>query len=45
MAPPKPALAQANTINYSNTNLENATSKADLVGGVFAAGMRGKLKK
>jgi len=32
---PKPALAQANTINYSNTNLETATSK-DLVGGVFA---------
>lgn len=40
---PKPALAQANTINYSNTNLENRDfSKANLVGGVFAAaGMRG----
>ncbi len=40
---PKPALAQANTINYSNTNLENRDfSNANLVGGVFAAaGMRG----
>lgn len=39
----KPALAQVNTINYSNTNLENRDfSKANLVGGVFAAaGMRG----
>ena len=39
----KPAFAQANTINYSNTNLENRDfSKADLVGGVFvAAEMRG----
>ena len=37
------ALAQANTINYSNTNLENRDfSKTDLVGGVFvAAEMRG----
>lgn len=33
-----PALAQENTINYSNTNLENRDfSKADLVGGVFVA--------
>lgn len=33
-----PALAQDNTINYSNTNLENRDfSKADLVGGVFVA--------
>ncbi len=40
---PKPALAQANTINYSNTHLEDRDfSKADLVGGVFvAAEMRG----
>jgi hypothetical protein len=39
----KPAWAQANTINYSNTNLESRDfSKADLVGGVFAAAeMRG----
>jgi uncharacterized protein YjbI with pentapeptide repeats len=39
----KPALAQENTINYSNTNLENRDfSNADLVGGVFAAAeMRG----
>lgn len=38
-----PALAQANTINYSNTHLENRDfSNADLVGGVFvAAEMRG----
>lgn len=38
-----PALAQANTINYSNTLLENRDfSHADLVGGVFvAAEMRG----
>lgn len=33
-----PASAQANTINYSNTNLENRNfSNADLVGGVFVA--------
>jgi uncharacterized protein YjbI with pentapeptide repeats len=33
-----PALAQANTINYSNTNLENRDfSDVDLVGGVFVA--------
>lgn len=39
----KPALAQANTINYNNANLENRDfSNADLVGGVFvAAEMRG----
>ena len=39
----KPAFAQANTINYSNTNLENRDfSYTDLVGGVFvAAEMRG----
>lgn len=39
----KPALAQANTINYSNTNLENRDfSNTDLSGGVFvAAEMRG----
>lgn len=38
-----PAIAQANTINYSNTQLENRDfSHADLVGGVFvAAEMRG----
>lgn len=38
-----PALAQAKTINYSNTNLENRDfAKVDLVGGVFvAAEMRG----
>ena len=34
----KPALAQANTINYSNTNLESRNfANADLVGGVFVA--------
>ena len=34
----KPALAQLNTINYSNTNLENRDfSNANLAGGVFAA--------
>ena len=33
-----PALAQAKTINYSNTNLENRDfSHTDLVGGVFVA--------
>lgn len=39
----KPALAQLNTINYTNTNLENRDfSNADLAGGVFvAAEMRG----
>ena len=38
-----PALAQASTINYSNTLLENRDfSNADLIGGVFvAAEMRG----
>lgn len=43
----KPALAQENTINYSNTNLENRDfSNADLVGGVFAAAeMRGQTSK
>ncbi len=34
----KPALAQDNTINYSNTHLENRDfSNANLVGGVFVA--------
>lgn len=34
----KPALAQLNTINYSNTHLENRDfSNADLTGGVFVA--------
>lgn len=39
----QPALAQDNTINYSNTNLENRDfSHTNLVGGVFvAAEMRG----
>lgn len=39
----KPALGQANTINYSNTHLENRDfSHTDLVGAVFvAAEMRG----
>lgn len=39
----KPALAQVNTINYSNTKLENRDfSNTNLVGGVFvAAEMRG----
>lgn len=39
----KPALAQDNTINYNNTNLQNRDfSYANLVGGVFvAAEMRG----
>ena len=43
MLTPKPGLAQANTINYSNTNLENRDfSHTDLAGGVFvAAEMRG----
>lgn len=43
MLTPKLALAQANTINYSNTNLENRDfSKVNLAGGVFvAAEMRG----
>ncbi len=38
-----PALAQAKTINYSNTNLDNRDfANVDLVGGVFvAAEMRG----
>ncbi|PSB32427.1 hypothetical protein C7B82_05370 [Stenomitos frigidus ULC18] len=38
-----PALAQAKTINYSNTNLDNRDfSNADMVGSVFvAAEMRG----
>ncbi|XGV96869.1 MAG: pentapeptide repeat-containing protein [Leptolyngbya sp. BL-A-14] len=38
-----PAFAQAKTINYSNTNLENRDfANVDLVGGVFvAAEMRG----
>lgn len=40
---PQPASAQVNTINYSNTSLENRDfSYTDLTGGVFAAAeMRG----
>jgi len=43
MLNPRPAFAQAKTINYSNTNLENRDfSNADLEGATFAAAeMRG----
>ena len=43
MVSAKPALAQINTINYTNTSLQNRDfSNADLTGGTFvAAEMRG----